>query len=84
MSRASSTMPRKTISTLLVLGSLLFITLGDRILPKPLSQYSSQTRNTLNQVILGLFPKDVPERPSKQREEQLEEMQRRANPSRQN
>ena len=77
-------MPRKTISTLLVLGTLLFIAIGDRILPKPLSQYSRQTRNTINQMILGLFPKELPERPSKQREDQLEEMQRRANPSRSN
>ena len=75
-------MPRKTITILLVLGSLLFITIGDRILPKPLSQYSRNTRNTINQMILGLFPKEVPDRPSKQREEQLDKFEKRADPSR--
>lgn len=65
----------------LICGSFFFITVGDRFLPKPLNSYSQNTRQTLNQMILGLFPDQNPERPSKQREKEMNEFLRRANPT---
>ncbi|MBW4522069.1 MAG: hypothetical protein KME16_20500 [Scytolyngbya sp. HA4215-MV1] len=49
-------MSRKPTLTLFFLLILVFIGFGDRFLPKPLSTYSIQTRNSLNQTIVGLFP----------------------------
>ncbi|PSF37965.1 hypothetical protein C7H19_08300 [Aphanothece hegewaldii CCALA 016] len=73
-------MPKKWITFLLIVGSFFFITVGDRFLPKPLNAYSLQTRQTLNQMILGLFPDKNPERPSKEREKEVNEFLRRASP----
>jgi hypothetical protein len=49
-------MLRKLPFAWIILFALLFITLGDRILPQPLSGASFKTRTTLNQFVVGLFP----------------------------
>ncbi len=57
--------------TLLFVGGLIFIGMGDMFLPEPLSQWSKQTRSQINAVLLGAFnPKMT--RPSKRREEAVE------------
>jgi hypothetical protein len=73
-------MPKKLISMFLIFGAFFFITVGDRFLPKPFNNYSQSSRHKLNQMILGLFPDKDPQRPSKQREQEVEEFHRRANP----
>lgn len=74
-------MPKKWISLFLITGSFFFITVGDLFLPKPFNTYSRNTRNILNQKILALFPDKNPERPSKQREEEMNQFLKRATPS---
>jgi hypothetical protein len=48
--------PKSLITTVIILG-MLFITLGDRVLPKPLSTVSLQARITADHFLMGLFPK---------------------------
>jgi hypothetical protein len=73
-------MPKKWITLFLISGFFFFVTVGDRFLPKPLNLYSHNTRQSLNQMMLGLFPDKNPERPSKQREQAIDEFQRKARP----
>lgn len=62
---------QKKLLTLLFVGGLIFIGMGDMFLPKPLSQWSKQTRSSINAVLLGSFnPKFT--RPSKKREDAIE------------
>ena len=41
---------------LLILFSVLFIGIGDRVLPEPMKSASLNTRNTINKHLIGLFP----------------------------
>lgn len=44
-------------SSLVIVGvGLLFVLLGDRILPAPIATYSLQARTGLNRVLMGLLP----------------------------
>ena len=43
------------ITTTIVL-SILFVTIGDRVLPSPLKEASQNTRTRLNGILLSLFP----------------------------
>jgi hypothetical protein len=47
--------------THLFILAVLFISLGDRVLPQPMSTVSTQTRETIHQFLTGLFPKSQPE-----------------------
>ncbi|MGK7946532.1 MAG: hypothetical protein AB4058_18890 [Microcystaceae cyanobacterium] len=60
--------------TILFVGGLVFIGMGDLFLPKPLSLWSEQTRGKINAVLVGAFKLDI-ERPSKRREEAVEAAQ---------
>ncbi|NET37406.1 MAG: hypothetical protein F6K19_36170 [Cyanothece sp. SIO1E1] len=42
---------------LLTLIGLVFIAVGDRFLPGPVGQASTQARTTLNRSLMGLMPK---------------------------
>lgn len=53
---------------------LVFIGFGDKLLPKPLSTVSFQTRTTINQFILGMFPTWEPKvKPYQRTEKAIEE-----------
>ncbi len=41
---------------LLLLLSLLYIAIGDRILPQPIGKFSTQARTAINQAMTGSFP----------------------------
>ena len=41
---------------LVLLLSVLFVGIGDRILPEPLKSASFNTRETINKNLIGLFP----------------------------
>jgi hypothetical protein len=62
---------KNKLLTFLFVGGLIFIWIGDMFLPKPLSQWSQQTRSKINAVLLGSFNPQM-ERPSKKREEVVE------------
>ena len=65
---------RKLPIPFLLFIAILFIALGDRFLPQPLSGASLNTRNTLNQTIVGLFPSWRPKtKPYERTEKALEQ-----------
>ena len=68
----------KTFLTIGIIGGVFFIGIGDRFLPKPLSIYSRNARNSINQQLLTWMPKPNPKRPSAEREKQVEELERNA------
>ncbi len=63
----------------LLIGFILFITLGDKLLPGELGKSSIQTREALNDFAFNLFPSTVkrPKNPYERTEKQLEEIDRK-------
>ncbi|WP_460200087.1 hypothetical protein [Scytonema sp. NUACC21] len=49
-------MDRKTATGFILILFLVFVGFGDSFLPKPLSSASLNTRTTLNNWMIGLFP----------------------------
>jgi hypothetical protein len=70
----------KSLLTVVLILGLGFISLGDRFLPQPWSNYSRNTRIQIDKYLIGLFPKKDLEKPSQQREDELKELERRAEP----
>ncbi|MDJ0581346.1 hypothetical protein [Crocosphaera sp.] len=64
-------------SIILVLG-LIFVAAGDSFLPKPLSTVSKNTRTYVNNIFLSFTPDTDFERPSKQREAQVDDLEGKA------
>jgi hypothetical protein len=61
--------------TLLFIVGLLFIGFGDSFLPKPLSTASYQTRTTINNIVIGMFPTWRPKTdPNKRTEEAIQQI----------
>jgi lipopolysaccharide export LptBFGC system permease protein LptF len=65
----------KPLLTISIILGLIFITIGDQFLPKPLSTYSRNTRASINQKLLSLMPNPKIKRPSAEREKQVEQLQ---------
>lgn len=60
-----------------IIGFILFITLGDKVLPGELGKSSTQTREALNEFTLNLFPTiKRPKNPNARTEKELEEVER--------
>ncbi|MGK7876333.1 MAG: hypothetical protein AB4426_24465 [Xenococcaceae cyanobacterium] len=66
-------MRAKSIGTIIFILLLLFITIGDRILPQPLSDVSRNTRTSINKFLIGLFPDKEFTDPSEGLEKGIEE-----------
>lgn len=47
----------KNLITLCLILSLIYVTVGDRLLPPPYNAKSSQIRQDINQFFIDLFPK---------------------------
>ena len=62
---------KSTIPILLFLF-LLFVAVGEYIPFKPVSSASVQTKNTLNQFVMGLFPSKRPRNPYERTEKAIE------------
>ena len=58
----------------LILG-VFFISIGDRVLPQPMSTASTQTRETVNQFLNELFPKWEPVNPNAQTEKAIQQQE---------
>jgi hypothetical protein len=65
------------------MSSFVFVTWGDRFLPKPWNEYSENTRNKLAEVLIGSFPKhkESIKNMSKDRREKIQEMENRVSSS---
>ncbi len=70
----------KTLWKVAVILGVLFISLGDRFLPQPLADYSTASREQLQQAMLGLMPTTGFRRPSEDREKQVDEFNRKVAP----
>ncbi|ALJ68562.1 hypothetical protein NON20_01360 [Synechocystis sp. B12] len=57
-----------------VIAGLAFISIGDMFLPDPWASYSKNTREQINQKLLGMAPKPNIKKPSEMREKQLEQL----------
>lgn len=58
---------------------IVFIAYGDKFLPSPLSNFSANTRNTINSVLVGAFRDDILENNkynNKKSDEVLKEVER--------
>lgn len=72
-------MDRKSAIIYLAILFLLFVALGDKVLPKPLSTASVQTRTSLNNFFVGLFPKKEPKlNPYERTEKEIEKQDKEA------
>jgi hypothetical protein len=54
----------KNLALPLLLLVAAFIGFGDRMLPSPLSAVSLNTRNAINQTLMGLSPQLKPQKPN--------------------
>lgn len=66
--------PKNLMITLFILG-LIFVGIGDSILPKPLGIWSKNTRTQINRVIVKAFNPKV-KKPSAKRETQVENLEK--------
>lgn len=67
--------------TLFVFLMLLFVGCGDSFLPKPLSTASLQTRTTINNFVIGMFPSWKPKvNPYQRTQESIEQTQEGGKP----
>ena len=67
----------KSILTILVVLSVIFITMGDRFLPQPLSDASRNTRVSINKTLVGLFPKKKFRNPHKRTEDSVDQLEQK-------
>ncbi|MGQ4646758.1 hypothetical protein [Lyngbya aestuarii] len=65
----------KTTVTMLLFLALLFILIGDRLLPEPLGTVSQNTRTSINQFLIGLFPEREPKDPYQRTEEAIKQQE---------
>jgi hypothetical protein len=72
--------PKFLLSGILIF-SVCFIALGDRILPHPLSDASRNIRASINQSMRGLFPQSRTAETIEQREENMEKLLEQKTPS---
>ena len=56
------------------IAGLIFVGFGDKFLPQPWSAYSKNTRETINQKLLGAVPDPDIKRPSEEREKEVEKI----------
>jgi len=63
-----SQMNLKTLALPILLIMVVFVGMGDRFLPKPLNTMSFNTRNAINQTLMGLSPKLKPQKPNAETE----------------
>ncbi len=68
----------KTLFNLGLISFLVFVTLGDRFLPKPLNDASRQTRTSINQFLIGIFPDKKFKNPYERTEKAIEEHEKGA------
>ena len=68
--------PKNRLFIFFVFVGLIFIGIGDNFLPQPLSNVSSQTRSSVNQFLMGLFPDKDPIDPYERTEQLLNEVKK--------
>ncbi|MTJ49503.1 hypothetical protein [Dolichospermum sp. UHCC 0259] len=68
----------KRYAPFFIIGFILFITLGDKVLPGELGKSSTQTRIALNNFAINLFPTiKRPKNPNARTEKELEQVEQK-------
>ena len=62
---------------LFMLLGMLFIGIGDRISPEPLSSYSQNTRENINSYLVALFPQREFENTNQLNQEKLQKIEQK-------
>ncbi|MEC4983974.1 MAG: hypothetical protein SAJ37_11210 [Oscillatoria sp. PMC 1068.18] len=70
-------MRSKNLLTIIGILALLFIGIGDTVLPGSLGEASKNTRQSINQFIIGLFPDKEFTNPNERTEEAVEEVNKK-------
>jgi hypothetical protein len=65
--------PKFLLTSLFIFG-LFFIAVGDRFLPQPLSDISRNSRVSINNAMIGLFPKSRTVEKIEQREKETQKL----------
>lgn len=65
----------KIVLQILAVGGLLFIAIGDSILPDPFAEASLKTRNNVTQFLADLFPDWEPKDPSQRTKEAIDQQE---------
>jgi hypothetical protein len=71
-------MSSQTVKTLTTIGLflfLLFVAIGDKVLPEPMKTTSYQTRTSINKFLIGLIPNWNPKNPNERTEDAIEKQQ---------
>ena len=69
-------MRAKSLLRIIAILLLLFILIGDRILPHPLSDASRNSRTQINEFLFSLFPKKELKNPHRRTEEIIKQVER--------
>lgn len=67
----------KPVGSIILVLALIFVAVGDSFLPKPLSTLSKNARTRVNNIFLSFTPDTDFEKPSKQRDAQVGDMEER-------
>lgn len=67
-------MDLKKLTLTVSIIALLFILIGDRVLPEPVAGYSFNTRTALNKMLVGLLPSIKPQNPDAKTEETVDKL----------
>ena len=70
-----SVMRAKSLLRIIAILLLLFISIGDRILPHPLGDASRNSRTQINEFLLSLFPKKELKNPHRRTEEIIRQVE---------
>jgi len=65
-----------TVVKLVIFLLVIFVTVGDIILPEPLRSASKNTKATINSFIIGLAPKDKFTNPNDRTEKAVDEFEK--------
>ncbi|MEL4898453.1 hypothetical protein [Crocosphaera sp. Alani8] len=69
----------KPVGAIVLVLGLIFVGIGDSFLPKPLSTASKNARTYVNNIFLSFTPDTDFEKPSKQREQQIDDLEKKVN-----
>lgn len=62
----------------IVIGTVLFVVVGDKVFPGAVGKASTQARTTVNNFMIGLFPTWEPKtKPYERTEKELENIEKR-------
>ncbi|MGI0491825.1 hypothetical protein ACN4EG_08430 [Alkalinema pantanalense CENA528] len=68
---------KKIPVAVILLVVIAFIGFGDQVLPQPIGRYSLQARNSIDQMMINLFPNWKPRNPNARTEDAVQQMEQK-------